>query len=207
VGTSREGPAIVGGALVVPGVTQYGGGEGWGRMSDEAGTPDEAPEVPANPADLLPEGAPTPEPILKPRRGSLAVAAAAGALVTLVVVGIVAYSHRSSAAPKHDLIGTFTLTDTSSSFTTPCVGTGGFSDITPGAEVTVSDGSGKVLAIGALDGGDAGGTSDCVFSWIASGVPKASFYKIEVSHRGGVTFSYADLSAQNWSGIGLTLGS
>jgi hypothetical protein len=36
-------------------------------------------------------------------------------------------------------------------------------------------------------------------------LPKTDFYKVEVSHRGALTYSYDDMKSQNWT-VGLKLG-
>ena len=91
-----------------------------------------------------------------------------------------------------------------------CSGKGGYADIDAGAQVLVSDGGGNALATGELDAGEAGDTSggfnvECNFSFTVPNVPKADFYKVEVSHRGGLTYTYSDLSSKGWS-VNLKLG-
>jgi hypothetical protein len=86
-----------------------------------------------------------------------------------------------------------------------CEGKSGYDDIQPGATVTVSNESGTTIATGTLGNGV---TTDvdwqCRFVFSISSVPVAKFYKIEVSHRGQVTYSHADMTSQNWD-VTLTL--
>lgn len=92
----------------------------------------------------------------------------------------------------------------------PCRGSGGYGDIEPGAQVTVADGAGDILAVGRLDAGIAvpAGVGDimyCRFSFTVSEVPVVDIYQVEVSHRGALTYSFDDLAAADWE-VTLTLG-
>ena len=66
-----------------------------------------------------------------------------------------------------------------------CEGTGGYSDISNSAQVTVTNQSGTIVAVGQLQGGVEDGES-CDFSFTVP-VPSETFYSIEVSHRGQQT--------------------
>lgn len=78
-----------------------------------------------------------------------------------------------------------------------CAGRGGYSDIRNGAQVKISDASGKIVALGELEDAFAvqmnegmPGTSHCVLYFKVEGVPDGgSMYGIEVSHRGVVQFA------------------
>lgn len=96
-----------------------------------------------------------------------------------------------------------------------CAGDGGFDDIAVGASVTVTDGSGTVVALGKVDTSNptdfdsdttsAGGqrARGCNFTFTVTGVPPGKgFYGVEVSHRGAVKVAEADLA----DSINLTLG-
>jgi hypothetical protein len=84
--------------------------------------------------------------------------------------------------------------------TFPCPdGTGGgFDDIRTGTQVTVSDAGGKVIGTTSLTGGtmDAKG---CHFTFAVPSIPKSDFYKVEVSHRGALSYSYSELQQRNWT--------
>lgn len=88
--------------------------------------------------------------------------------------------------------------------TTWCLGQGGYSDIAPGAQVTVRDQSGEVIALAQLEPHPGDTTPACLFTFSVE-VPEAKFYSFEVSHRGQVSFSKKDLAEGNWS-IELALG-
>ncbi|PXY25345.1 hypothetical protein BAY59_24205 [Prauserella coralliicola] len=99
--------------------------------------------------------------------------------------------------------GTFTLTDGVTEYANAgdCVGYRGYDDIGPGAQVTVYDNAGAVLAAGQLGPGRLDeGTYSCVFDIRIEGVPSGhNIYQIEVSHRGKIAFSEGEP-------VALTLG-
>lgn len=83
-----------------------------------------------------------------------------------------------------------------------CNGSGGYRDIRSGAQVTVTDGTGAVLALGQLTMGVVSshpvisGGKVCAFSFTVDSVPTGKgIYGIEVSHRGVVRFEEAALMA------------
>ena len=92
----------------------------------------------------------------------------------------------------------------------PCSTSGGYSDIAPGATVTIGGSSGQTLTVTALGAGiEAGVTPDagtpigeCVFSFTASVPAGQSAYTVTISHRGTTTFT----PAQAQAGMALTLG-
>jgi hypothetical protein len=119
----------------------------------------------------------------------------------------------SSAAPTHDLNGTISLflpTAYGTTFTAAgetCQGVNGYNDIAKGAPVTAKDGSGTVIGTGQLtETGHVDAALGCVLPFVLAGLPDAPFYTLEVSHRGPVTYSRADLAAKGWN-VALTLGS
>jgi hypothetical protein len=81
----------------------------------------------------------------------------------------------------------------------PCEGSGGFNDIVAGAQVTVTDAAGNVVALGRLRQGayyddfpDINGVTGCRFEFTVEDVPEGSLFGIEVARRGVVQFSRAD---------------
>lgn len=70
-----------------------------------------------------------------------------------------------------------------------CTGTSGYDDLAGGTSITVYNNNGKVISVGQLDDGHEIDGS-CLFTWSISGVPKSPFYKVEISHRGQLTYSY-----------------
>lgn len=138
------------------------------------------------------------------------IVAATGALIA--AAGVTWLVWPSSATDRFDLAGTLLLNGrTSHDGSGGCVGSGGYSDITEGAPVTVYDSTGTVIATGQLGGGDDRGwtptadterSNQCWFTFTVS-VPNADFYQVEVSHRGKQTYKRSQ--AQSGS-IALTLG-
>ena len=87
-----------------------------------------------------------------------------------------------------------------------CVGIGGYSDVQEGAQVVVKDGEGAILAVSSLGAGRiVVPPLACLFPFAVEGIPLRDFYSIEVSHRGALSYSYADLEARGWI-VKLTLG-
>lgn len=148
----------------------------------------------------------------------------------LLVGGVVAYATlrnsdghvRSVAVPTSiapqpatfTIHGTFRLRDDTYILPgLPCVGTGGFRDIRGGTQVTVKDENGTLLGVSELSEGEydalkANSTvvaKGCLFTFDVGSLPRRSFYKVEVSHRGEQVYSFDDLMAQGGE-ISLTLG-
>lgn len=74
-----------------------------------------------------------------------------------------------------------------------CAGSDGMDDIQPGAQVEIEDNSHKTVALTTLgDGTDQGGT--CEFEFTAKVKPGSDFYRIQVTHRGWVTFTAKQLA-------------
>jgi len=84
-----------------------------------------------------------------------------------------------------------------------CSGTGGYSDIDVGTQVNITDAAGTLVASGFLGLGEK--TEDgCTFSFTVDDItPGSKLYTVEVSHRGGLTKSEAELRA---GGLEFTLG-
>lgn len=87
-----------------------------------------------------------------------------------------------------------------------CSGTGGYDDIRDGTGVVVRDEIGTTVATGELvfaefQGEQAQGLAfgRCLFRFTVLGIPRASFYSFEVSHRGALTYSYPELVAMDWA--------
>lgn len=76
-----------------------------------------------------------------------------------------------------------------------CEGSGGYSDITAGAQVVVRDGDGTKVGLGVLGPGawGGGGSGLCVFPFNIQGVPSGGgVYSVEVAGRGEVAFTEDD---------------
>jgi hypothetical protein len=84
-----------------------------------------------------------------------------------------------------------------------CSGTGGYSDIDLGTQVNITDATGTLVARGSLGPGEKT-EAGCQFSFTIDDItPGSKFYTVEVSHRGGLTQTEAELRA---GGLAFTLG-
>ena len=144
----------------------------------------------------------------------LSVLAASATALTAIAAATGCGGH-SKPATTVTVKGKITITDndsTATDFTWDepdlCQSAGGYQDIAPGASVTVHDAAGKVIGLGTIEGrGHAGGFSDlggefgkiattCTFAFTVSDVPQQpKFYGVQVTHRGIVTFSAAQVGA------------
>lgn len=120
---------------------------------------------------------------------------AAGILLSLGVVAIVLALGKGSSHTVHGVM----VVGTSG-----CSLGAGYEDISEGTGVTISNAGGTVVATSNLGLGVPSALGGCEFDFTAK-VPDSTFYKIEVSHRGQVTFSKSDLASSNWE-ADLTLG-
>lgn len=107
------------------------------------------------------------------------------------------------------ITGTLTLTDTDAFWTqgSTCSGSGGYSDLDIGGQVTLTDDSGKIIGSTTLSTGTASSSSECEFAFRFDQpiVPTARFYSVEVTHRGKITDSADELRASGWA-FSLSIG-
>jgi hypothetical protein len=109
----------------------------------------------------------------------------------------------------HTISGTLLLTDTTGgNFSTgqQCAGSGGYNDLSVGANVVVRNEADTIIATGSIIGSIAQSTSECALSFLAVGVPEAKFYSLVIGHRTGPAYSAADLAANHWA-LALSIGS
>jgi hypothetical protein len=137
-------------------------------------------------------------------------------LVVLGGLGLLAWQrYAAGTGDRHTLRGNLAFSDQGSHVVDDvngvkyCRGTGGYSDISGGVkiggevlggtQVRVRDESGKVLATSSLmNDPERSYPTGCNFDFELTNVPGAEFYQIEISHRGGLTFSMQDLERQSW---------
>lgn len=117
----------------------------------------------------------------------------------------------SSSSSTHTLTGNLTLTSAGDfprlGIDNPsCAGTGGYDDITEGAEVTVRDDKDKLIGTGKLLLGFRVDDDHCTFKYTVTKIPSAKFYVVTVTHRGGVSYSAAEMAKNKWS-IDTSIGS
>ncbi len=74
-----------------------------------------------------------------------------------------------------------------------CYGMGGFEDIRPGAKVSITDAAQQTVAVGVIESASEAG-NECHLNFLVEDVPRGEdFYGIEVTHRGRVQYTAADL--------------
>jgi hypothetical protein len=123
--------------------------------------------------------------------------------ILAIAVGVVVVAGLAVAAVMA-LTATMTVTGHLTLHVSTYSSVRGFDDIHEGTAVTVRDEAGTTVAIGRLGAPDCA-SGDCVYPFAVDDVPGDSpFYEVEVSHRGGVTFSRDDLRSK---GAELVLGS
>ena len=131
------------------------------------------------------------------------------ALLVLLVAGAAhaAAGSPAVAANDHTVKGFLSLQDSATFIGKECQGAGGYTDLVEGTPVVVRDGDGEVIGSGRFAAGRGNRTgklgglsapSACVFAFTLKHVPDAETYSFEVSHRGGVVYTYDELEANNW---------
>jgi len=132
-------------------------------------------------------------------------------LAILALTGCSAATGQPTPKPTHAKPATFLATGSLTliggaleiaNLDSGCQGSDHYSDLVPGAQVTIADASGKTVGVGELDAGST--TSDgCALPFDVSNVPVGSkFYKVSVAHRDGVQFTAKEMRA----GITLSIG-
>lgn len=118
----------------------------------------------------------------------------------LVVVGVVVLVTQSGSSKVtiHGEMGLFQNYDSSldSNYVASggvCSGAGGYDDITEGANIEVDNSTGAVIGTGSLGPGHPLKGGICKFTFTVTDLPKSKYYKVEISHRGFVTFSAAEV--------------
>ena len=139
------------------------------------------------------------------RRAIVVAACVGAAAVALIVVAVMAFT-ANREPERFVVLGAITIEDSITTYGLPdgfeCAGKDGYKDIGPGAAVMVTDESGTLLAKGAIET-SSGGSSGCWLDFTVSGVPRGkSFYKVEVSHRGELTYTESEVE----SGLVFSLG-
>ncbi|MGC4769187.1 hypothetical protein ACLQ25_09430 [Micromonospora sp. DT44] len=118
----------------------------------------------------------------------------------------------TTAPAARSIAGTLMLADADGftwDATTGCQGSGGYDDVTPGAQVTITDAAGATVGLGKLGNGiletaaGAATADGCKFTFTVKDVPTGKdFYGVEVSHRGKVQYP----EQQVFGALALTIG-
>lgn len=183
-------------------------------------TPQDAPQFGHPSTWPTPAEQPTPAP--RTRRIGLIAAVAAGALALIAGTGVSVWlltrpdaatpaAASSASATEVAVRGVVTLRLSQFSWNSEqdptCQGWKGFDDIRVGTQVTVTDATGKVLAVSSLDVGQAKGiaagadgtkratTCELAFHVLGGVTGGLGPYGVEVSHRGVLRYNEAQLSA------------
>lgn len=165
--------------------------------------PEQRPDVPDDTAPAEPGAAPR-----NPQLVVVAVAAVVLAgVVGLTAVAGLAYFLLRDDSESNTITGTMSLFDIDSGWDEgdTCFGSGGYSDISSGAQVRVTDQEGKTLAVSELGSGRSKTGFDCTFSFTIDDVPKAEFYEVEVTHRGKLSYSHEEMEKRDWA-VEVSLG-
>ncbi|MER7488938.1 hypothetical protein ABTY20_24120 [Streptomyces sp. NPDC126497] len=138
-----------------------------------------------------------------PRGAVLAIGAGLGAAVVGACWAGMSLADGSEESFSTD--GTLTVTGIGAGLDSGdlCTGTDGYSDIDFGAQVSVTDAAGTLVAKGDLGLGRKTELG-CEFLFTVDDItPGSKFYTVEVSHRGGLTQTEDELRA---GGLAFTLG-
>jgi hypothetical protein len=91
----------------------------------------------------------------------------------------------------------------------PCSGSGGYSDLTQGAQILVENGAGATIATGTLGAGNHPAADPqgifCDFPFTVSVPANATFYQFKIGTRGGPSYSLDQMKQMNWN-VGLAIG-
>ncbi|WP_054565844.1 hypothetical protein [Frankia sp. R43] len=119
--------------------------------------------------------------------------------MAIVAIGAGCGSHADNIE-THTIVGTLTYPASSGlSGTRTCNGTGGYSDIRSGAQATLTDADGTIVSAAHIGSGTHGGTPHCTTTFAFPPIEiESGFYSVEISHRGKITKSVAELDADGW---------
>lgn len=165
------------------------------------------PIVPGQPPRPITLATVMPAPPRPPHRrgiliGSLVVGSVV--LVAAITAGALVILHRTATPTALTVTGSLTLI-VIEPFAQghECAGTGGYSDIHAGTEVVVYGAGDDTLGLGRLGPGVVSYARSCVFLFVVPDLPAGKgFYAIEVSHRGRIHFTEAQIHGP----VELTLG-
>lgn len=186
-------------------------------MTNESQNPYSAPTYDQPPTQRQPSPVEVPTPPSEKRTISLPLWAIIAAIAVVVVLagGVVyAVAGRTTAPSKPSVAATFAVKGTldlhagygSRTFGNPCQGLGGYSDLTPGAQVVVYGGTNQALASGQLGQGfepdQAPGADICEFPFTVGAVPIGQGpYFVSIGNRGKIGFEQSGAAT-----VALTIG-
>lgn len=125
-------------------------------------------------------------------------AVAAAVIIAVIVVAVIV-----KQTAKMSVEGTFDFSGTHVTDSGDCVGTEGYDDISSDTQVTISA-DGHILAVSTLGTPASATDASCTWAFSLDGVSKNhSVYTVEVGHRGGISYTKAQIEAGD---VGVTLG-
>lgn len=86
-----------------------------------------------------------------------------------------------------------------------CMGMGGYSDISAGAQVTIRDQSGEIVGLGELLPDPRVETPDKCSFYFSVEVPESKFYTVDMGRRGELSYSHSDLEHDEFQ-VKLSIG-
>jgi hypothetical protein len=156
------------------------------------------PQQYGSPYDQPTQVQPAPQ-LPAPRRSRRPAIIALVAATVLVVAGMGVYWFAFSDITVR---GSITLTAGGTGYgDTECHGTGAYAGLTGGAQIEITDGADKTIALGELSPGKVTEDKGCLFTF-AVDVPRSGVYGIKVSHREVLKVS----RAQAQEGLSITVG-
>ena len=166
-------------------------------MTTELGIP--------GPYPVLPFGVEPPD-YGRPDRRRRRMVVVGGGLVLAIGTAVLVPLLSGGGSATTAVTGTFVLTDSDTAYA-GCVGQGGYADISPGVAVILASQDNTILGSTSLGVGSADTSAGtCTYNFTVADVPKdQSRYAIEVSHRGKVVNSKAEMRANGWT-FGLSMG-
>lgn len=152
-------------------------------------------EVPGEPLaqDDAPVGPPVGPPMVQRRSvviGLVVAAVVAGVIVLGLALSGGGGKPGTAANPTIPVSGSILLSSAScvtDNGDGTCAGSGGYSDISAGVQVVITDNLGKTVAISSLEAGT-GSSGTCTFAFHASVPARVGSYGVAVSHRGTIEY-------------------
>lgn len=153
--------------------------------------------TPVDPSPAAPAGTPGTSP-------AWVIGITAAAALTVIAAATWHLLLRSD--DPHTITGTVSIVDLDANYSAggTCSGKGGYSDLRIGAQVTVRNQDQRTVATGRVSS-SASHDLLCELAFTVDGVPRSDFYEVEVSHRGGLTYSHDEMVDNDWT-VDLSIG-
>lgn len=139
-----------------------------------------------------------------------------GAAIVIGVVAVALLTDVLGSGPltmRHTVAGSIELRNSGPASSPPwivgstadCSGSGRYSDLRGGADLTIRDGAGRALATVSLGPGTGSPPHTCRFNFSLVDVPDVSVYRLDVGQRRVGSFAYADMQVRDWT-VQIVLG-